>query len=69
MRVGELKNQFPGFSLEDKLSLATGGIDMLNRVYVRRKKLGVSWQRRKREVKFEEFFTSLYTNCIGPQYI
>ena len=38
MKVGELKNQFPGFSLEDKLNLTNGGIDLLQRVYVRRKR-------------------------------
>lgn len=38
MKVSELKHRFPSFSLEDKVRLEKRGIDMLRRVYVRRKK-------------------------------
>ena len=38
LRLGEFKQQFPLFSLEDKLNLGDGGIDMLSKVYVRKKK-------------------------------
>lgn len=38
LRVGALKQQFPMFSLEDKLNLAEGGIDMPTCVYTRRRK-------------------------------
>lgn len=44
LRVGEFKHKFPTFSLEDKLSLADGGIDMPLRVYTRKEKEG---ERRK----------------------
>lgn len=36
LRVGELKQQFPSFSLVDKLSLAEGGIDIFTCVYTRK---------------------------------
>lgn len=34
MRLSELKHQFPTYSLEDKLVLQSGGIDMPTRVYI-----------------------------------
>lgn len=34
MRLSELKHQFPTYSLEDKLVLQPGGIDMPTRVYI-----------------------------------
>ena len=45
-KASEVKHQFPTFPLEDKLKLVNGGIDMLQRVYVRK--------RRERENKGEE---------------
>lgn len=51
LKVGEVKQQFPNFSLEDKLNLANGGIDMPHRVYVRRKNRG---EEQKEDSKSEE---------------
>ena len=51
LRAREVKHQFPSFSLEDKLKLVNEGIDMIRRVYVRKRNRG---EEEEKEGKDEE---------------
>ena len=53
LRARDVRHQFPSFSLEDKLKLVNGGIDMMRRVYVRKRNMGEEEDKEEKEEEVE----------------